>query len=152
MKLPGKILVIGFGAVSRCLFPLLRKHIPIDPRKITVMDFVCAEAQVREVRASGARFVEERIERATLGRQLAKYVGPGDLIIDLAWNIGCEDIVQWCHDHGVLYVNTSVEAWDPYAGADSKPATARTLYARHMALRRRILNIQLGLWRSGQAR
>ena len=50
----------------------------------------------------------------------------------------CGEIVQWCDDHGVLYINTSVELWDPYAGAANKPPTERTLYWRHMNLRRQI--------------
>jgi len=43
------------------------------------------------------------------------------LLIDLAWNIDCCEIVQWMPDKGILYVNTSVELWDPYAGAENKP-------------------------------
>jgi homospermidine synthase len=38
----------------------------------------------------------------------------------------------------VLYVNTSVEIWDPYGGADDKHPSERTLYRRHMNLRRMI--------------
>ena len=40
--------------------------------------------------------------------------------------------MQWCHDHGVLYVNTSVELWDPYAGAEQQaPDRADALLAAH---------------------
>lgn len=138
MQFKGKILIVGFGAVARCTLPLFLKHIRVDPARITIVDF----ADNPEARAlateAGCRFVKEKIERATMGRQLAKYVGAGDIIVDLAWNIGCLDILQWCRDHGVRYVNTSVELWDPYEGADRLPATARTLYARHMDLRRMI--------------
>ena len=42
-------------------------------------------------------------------------------------------------DHHVLYINTSVELWNPYEDAGSIPPAQRTLYARHMALRRRAL-------------
>ena len=136
MKFKGKVLVIGLGAVSRCMMPLLFKHLEMDRRKITVMDFNPDENAVREVRAAGANFVKEQIVRERMGAQLAKYVGRGDLIIDLAWNIGCADILQWCHDHEVIYVNTSVEVWDPYAGAADQSPAQRTLYARHMDLRR----------------
>jgi homospermidine synthase len=135
MKFSGKILVIGYGSVSRCLLPLLFKHIALDPRKVTVMDY-SPDVNHQPVLEFGARFVREKIERATMGKQLAKYVGKGDLIIDLAWNIGCNDIIQWCHDHGVLYINTSVELWDPYEGAADKAPQDRTLYVRHMAMRR----------------
>lgn len=134
MKFDGKILVIGLGAVSRCAFPLLLKHLQMDRKKITVMDFENVPA-AKIVTDSGARFVKEKIQRATMGKQLAKYVGKGDIIIDLAWNIGCADILQWCHDHGVRYVNTSVEVWDPYEGAANRTPPERTLYHRHMRLR-----------------
>ena len=100
------------------------------------MDF--APVTVDGIDEHGVKFVCEKIERATLGKQLGKYVGSGDLIIYLAWNIGANDILQWCHDHNVLYVNTSVEMWDPYEGADTKPPSDRTLYVRQMALRKMI--------------
>jgi homospermidine synthase len=45
-------------------------------------------------------------------------------------------LLQWAHDHGVLYINTSVEIWDPYENADKKHPTERTLYWRHMNVRR----------------
>jgi homospermidine synthase len=43
--------------------------------------------------------------------------------------------LQWCHDHGVLYLNTSIEEWDPYEGGSNKHPLERTLYYRHMRMR-----------------
>jgi len=71
-----------------------------------------------------------------MGTQLASYVGPGDMIIDLAWNIDASAILAWCHDHNVLYLNTSVEVWDPYADMGKVTPQSRTLYVRHMAMRK----------------
>src|SRR5262249_15927864 len=68
---------------------------------------------------------------------LARHLSSGDLLIDLAWNIDCCEIVQWCHEHGVLYINTSVELCDPYASTGDAHPTVRTLYWRHMNLRPR---------------
>jgi len=45
-------------------------------------------------------------------------------------------MLNWCHTHSVLYMNTSCEDWDPYADADTKFTTDRTLYARQMDIRR----------------
>jgi homospermidine synthase len=135
MKFSGKILVIGYGAVSRCALPMIFQNIQVNPSHVTVMDFADTEFAAGSVRKYGAHFAKDRITRRKMGDQLAKYVGPGDLIIDLAWNIGCNDILQWCHDHDVLYVNTSVELWDPYEGAAEKAPTDRTLYVRHIAMR-----------------
>lgn len=136
MKFNGKVLVIGLGGVSRCTLPLLFKHLALPAQNYTVIDFAAVEADARWVKEQGAHFEQDRVARHNMGATLAKYVGPGDLIIDLAWNIGCTDILQWCHDHDVLYINTSVEVWDPYENKDSAQPTDRTLYVRHMAMRK----------------
>jgi len=81
-------------------------------------------------------FVKDRIGPENLGPLLSKHVAVGDLLIDLAWNIDCCEIVQFCHERGVLYINTSVELWDPYSSAGDTHPTERTLYWRHMNLRR----------------
>lgn len=136
MTFDGKILVIGLGGVSRCTLPLLFKHLDTPKKNYTVMDFANVETDARWVRDQGANFVKDKIERANFGETLFKYVGKGDLIVDLAWNIGCDDMLQWCHDHDVMYANTSVELWDPYENKESARPANRTLYVRHMAMRK----------------
>lgn len=139
MAFPGKVLVVGYGAVSRCALPLILKHLDVVPARLTVIDFADLPTEVvRTITDTGAKFKKDKITQDGMAKQLAKYVGRGDLVIDLGWNIGCNDILQWCHDHDVLYVNTSVEVWDPYAGMDTAPPARRTLYHRHMEMRRMI--------------
>jgi len=135
VKFNGKILVIGCGFVSRCTIPLLLKHVEMPPSKITVMDFENFGNFIEKETAQGVKFVVDRVTRENMGKKLSEYVGSGDLIIDLAWNIECTEIMQWCHDNNVLYINTSTELLDPYEGAEDKDPTARTLYVRHMAIR-----------------
>ncbi|MDR1997672.1 MAG: saccharopine dehydrogenase NADP-binding domain-containing protein [Candidatus Margulisbacteria bacterium] len=135
IKFDGKILVIGCGGVSQCFLPLLVKHIDLPPRKITVIDFLDKTKYIPDILAQGVVFKQDRITKDNLAPKLAEYAGSGDLIIDLAWNIDCNDILQWCHDHNVRYINTSVEEWDPYADADNTPPAKRTLYYRQMELR-----------------
>ena len=135
IKFNGKILVIGCGYVSRCTLPLLLKHIDMPAAKITIMDFEDFRDKVKDVLAQGVKYAVDRITKENMASKLKQYVGSGDLIIDLAWNIECTEILKWCHDNNVLYINTSVELWDPYAGAEDKPPTERTLYVRHLAIR-----------------
>ena len=137
-KFSGKILLVGCGYVGRCTLPLLLKHLDMPADRITVLDFVDNRAAIQKELAKGVRYEIDRITPDNMGEVLGKHVGPGDLIVDLAWNIGCVDILQWCHDHDVLYINTSVELWDPYADAENTPPTERTLYVRHMAIRDRV--------------
>ncbi len=136
IKFGGKVLVIGCGYVSRCTVPLILKHIDMPTEKITVIDFENRRDYIEEALEQGVKFKLDKITPKNLKTKLAGYVGSGDMIIDLAWNIECTEILQWCHDHNVLYINTSVELWDPYAGAKDKLPTERTLYVRHMAIRK----------------
>ncbi len=133
-----RILFVGFGAVARCTLPILLQHIDIDPRRITIMDFDPDEVALRPWIERGMTFVKDRVAEDNLGALLGRHLSAGDLLIDLAWNIDCGEVLQWCHDRGVLYINTSVELWDPYAGAENKHPTERTLYWRHIKLRRQI--------------
>jgi len=140
MKTPfaGRILLVGCGYVGRCTLPLLLKHLDMPADRITVLDFVDNRAAIARELAKGVHYVIDRITPDNLGEMLGRHAGPGDLIVDLAWNIGCVDILQWCHDHDVRYINTSVELWDPYSDAANQPPTERTLYVRHMAIRERV--------------
>ena len=140
-KIPfqGRVLLLGCGSVSQCLQPLLLRHLDMDFSRLTVLDFVDMRHNIAAMLAAGAQYAQEQITEQNLPELLGKYLGAGDLLIDLAWNIAATDILQWCHDHHVLYINTSVELWNPYFGTSDHP-TARTLYVRHMALRRMAQN------------
>lgn len=138
LQFPKKILFVGYGAVAQCALPILVKHLQTPAKNITVMDFEDRKAALAPWLKRGVKFVRRRVSRENMGALLGKYVGAGDLLIDLAWNIDACEILQWCHDHGVLYINTSVELWDPYENAINAPPQKMTLYWRHMNLRRMI--------------
>ena len=133
-----RILFVGYGAVAQCTLPILLKHVKVSPKNITVLDFEDRRKVLAPFVKKGVRFVRKRVTRENMGAVLGKYLGPGDVLVDLAWNIDACEILQWCHDEGILYVNTSVEVWDPYEGAESKRPQERTLYWRHMNVRRMV--------------
>ncbi len=130
-----RVLLLGCGAVGQCALPLLLRHLRVAPRNVTVMDFEDRRPAIEAWTAQGVRFVQDRVTPENLGTLLGRHLGAGDLLVDLAWNIDCCELLQWCHDRGVLYVNTSVELWDPYALGQRHP-TEMTLYWRHMNIRR----------------
>jgi len=133
-----KILFVGYGSVAECTLPILLKHIRVPARNITIMDFENKAEKLSRWTRKGIRYVRKRITRENMARLVPKHVSEGDLLIDLAWNIDCCEIVQLCHELGVLYINTSVELWDPYAAGPRQHPTEKTLYWRHMKLRRMI--------------
>jgi homospermidine synthase len=144
LKFNGKILVLGCGSVSQCTVPLLLKVIEITPSNITIMDYIDNRARVKDVLDQGVNYTINKITRENYSKLLSQYVKAGDLIIDLAWDIDCCAMLQWCHDNGIHYMNTSVELWEPYKGAENKHPTELTLYARHMVMRKMIAG-----WKNG---
>src|SRR6185436_15271427 len=92
-------------------------------------DFANVEEAAAKLRETGATFVSERLTRHNLGALLGKYVGQGDIIIELGWNIGNEDMITWSHDHGVRFITTAMEAWSP-EGTDERRQVPRINHAK----------------------
>ena len=133
---PSRVLVLGCGSVAQAAVPLLVRDLGIVPSRITIVDVVDNRARVADVLAQGVRYEQDRITPENLDAFLAARVGDGDLLLDLAWNIDNPTILQWCRDHGVRYLNTSVELWNPYDHMTEVHPLDRSLYVRHMSLRR----------------
>ncbi len=127
-----KILIIGYGAVSQCTLPILLDNLDVPLKEVTIIDFEDKANALKKYTDNGLHFVYEKITKENLGQTLAKHVDDGGLLIDLAWNIGANDIIGWCHDHNVLYVNTSVEGWDSLSGIQTQSPFEKTLYWRQM--------------------
>ena len=133
-KFTNRVLILGAGSVSQCVLPLLIEHL-VDANQITIFEQRDNRSRVQSALNKGATYVQDQITKENIDQKLSQYLKEGDFLLDLAWNIDTNVILQWCHDHGVLYLNTSVEEWDPYSAGASRPPAERTLYYRHMKLR-----------------
>lgn len=138
MEFKNKVLIIGYGGVSQCTLPILLKHIKIPYKNITIIDFEDKRKDLNPWVKKGIKYYREKVTQKNMAKVLERHVSRGGLLIDLAWNIECLDIVRWCFENSVLYVNTSVEEWDPYANLEKKTPYERSLYFRHMLLRKHI--------------
>jgi homospermidine synthase len=131
-----RILIIGYGSVSRCTLPILMKHIDAPYKNITIVDFEDKKKALEKWTAKGMKFSRERITKQSLDKILSKHLEEGGLLIDLAWNIESGEMLSWCHNHNVLYINTSVEEWDSLGDIFKKSPFEKSLYFRQMKLRK----------------
>ena len=138
LQIPGRVLVLGCGGVAQCTLPLLVDDVKLDPTTITVVDFLDNRARIADLIARGVTYEMDRVTPENLDEFLSARLSEGDLLLDLAWNIDAPTILDWCHRHGVRYLNTSVELWDPYEDMAATHPLERTLYVRHQSLRRLI--------------
>ena len=134
-RFENRVLVLGAGSVSQCVLPLLIEHL-VDAKQITIIDMRDNRERVTGAITAGATYVQDQLTRENMDQFLSKYLSAGDFLLDLAWNIDANEIIEWAHDHGVIYLNTSVEEWDPYSAGAARNPTERTLYWRHMKLRK----------------
>jgi homospermidine synthase len=135
MQFNGKVLVIGYGSVARCTLPILLKHIKIPTENITIIDFEDKASALKGWTSKGVRYYQQRITPENMDSVLTEHLSPGGLLIDLSWNIDTCTIIKWCHDHEVLFVNTSLEVWDSKGEVETKDPVEKSLYSRQMRLR-----------------
>jgi len=136
IKFDRKVLILGYGSVSKCTLPILMEYIDAPFKNITIVDFEDKRKALKKWTDKGITFSQERITPENLDAVLSKHLENGGMLIDLAWNIDCGEIVKWCHYHNVLYINTSVEEWDSQGGMLTKSIFEKSLYFRQMELRK----------------
>lgn len=139
IEFEGKILVIGCGSIAQCTLPMIIKQIRMPAKNILIIDFEDKRHKIKSVLEKGAQYLQQRITKENYQDILSEHLSQGDICLDLAWNLDTCAFIDWCHHHGVLYLNTCVELWDPSeAHHPTKSPAERTLYVRHMALRRMV--------------
>ena len=131
----GKIVVLGCGSVSQCALPILLREIDVAPTSVTVLDFVDNSPLIADSVKQGVSFERVRITRENFRNELGTRISRGDILVDLGWNTGTAEIIDWCRGEGILFLNTSVEDWNPYSDAERRDPRKYTLYHRQMQLR-----------------
>lgn len=127
--------MLGCGSVGRCTIPLLLRHIDMPASRITIMDFEDVRPKIKDALDAGVVFKQARLTKDNYTQLLGELVGPGDIIVDLSWNVETYDLLEWCGTHDVRYLNTSLEEWDPYGEIENKSPYDRSLYSRQMRVR-----------------
>ena len=136
MVFQNRVVVLGAGSVSQTLVPLLLQEKTVEAKQITIIDKLDIKDRFKSSIEQGVSYIIDELTRANIKDFLAKYLNKGDFLVDLAWNIDANEIMGWCHDHDVIYLNTSLEMWDPNSDPASRSPQEKTLYHRHMKLRK----------------
>jgi len=125
-------------------------------KSLTIIDqseVVAASTVVHTACEMGAIFIRTTVTRENWQTLLSQHLHNGDTVIDLTFGINCIDILSWCQEHGVRYINTAVEKWEDEQITDNdatwlgdskeekgdwtikhKDLYDRTLYARHQEI------------------
>lgn len=103
-----KILILGFGSVGQGLIPVLTRELGITTQDIQILT-----ADDRGQWMADALSIPHRVERITAENYaslLADYPDV-DLVINVTVDVSSQDIMTWCQDNGIMYLDTCVEPW-----------------------------------------
>ncbi len=59
MDFKNKVLIIGYGAVCKCMFPILLRHVNIPLENITIIDFKDKSTDLKAWTTGGLRLFQE---------------------------------------------------------------------------------------------
>ena len=106
----GRIIIIGCGSIGQGILPVIGRHISLEgQRRLLVLS---ADEQGRGLAQNyGAHFEHAHLTPGNHRRILGRHVKAGDLVLNLSVNVSSLDLIRFCAEEGVLYVDTSIEPW-----------------------------------------
>jgi homospermidine synthase len=119
------ILIIGCGAVAQCTVPLVLKTLSIKPQQITLIDNQDKREAITDLLNAGVRFEIQAINAENYPVVLSLYLNSGDLCIDLANEVDTQDVLMWCQNNRVHYLNSALNIWP-----ESPRVSTYTLYKK----------------------
>lgn len=128
----GRMLIVGFGSIASSLLPLLLRHIDIPPERITVLCPATSDVSIAE--EYGVNVVRQTLTEGNHREILPPLAGEGDFLVNLSVNVSSEALVRYCWEHGLLYLDTSIEPWRGSATDPDASLSRRSNYARREAL------------------
>ncbi len=130
----GSFVMIGCGSIGRALLPMLFKLVIFN--KLTIIDRLDIRKHIKTyIKKPNVSFHRIEITKSNYAKVLREYLSPGDMLIDVAYDIGTYELVEFCHTHGVMFTNMSVEEFDRVDVKDRKYQDI-TLYHRNQTIRK----------------
>lgn len=111
------IFILGFGLVGQSFFRLLKKEVSFDMNRLFVIDKLDVDLP-EYLRQGGLKenFIIQNIKSANYKDIYAKYLKKGDVLLDFSDRTKNISSIEWCLEHGVLYLSTADSSWpDDYA-------------------------------------
>ncbi|MBQ7409866.1 MAG: saccharopine dehydrogenase NADP-binding domain-containing protein [Clostridia bacterium] len=112
LKFDRKIVQFGFGAVGKSFYEKISKEIKFNENKyfVITMDKSEFEAYVN-LGGMVANFLVHEVTKDNFKTIFGQYLEEGDLLIDFADTVGTKDILDWCAEKNIMYINTGEADW-----------------------------------------
>lgn len=132
-RIDGPIVMIGFGSIGRGTLPLIERHFEYDAKKVIVIEPKRDDHTFLAQR--GVTHVAEAVTRENYRELLGRYLEPGKgFLVNLSVDTSSLDIIRYCREIGVPYIDTVVEPWAGFY-FETPDNAKRTNYALRQAMR-----------------
>jgi homospermidine synthase len=132
-RIEGAVVMIGFGSIGMGTLPLIERHFEFDATRLTVIDpdpDMANWLRQRQIRHLHLGLTRENF-REVLG---GLFGGDGGFCVNVSVDVSSLDVMKFCREIGVLYIDTVVEPWAGFYFETADNA-ARTNYALREAVR-----------------
>ena len=132
-RIDGPIVMIGFGSIGRGTLPLIERHFEYDRAAFSVIE--PGEAGQKELAARGITCHPVALTPDNYREVLGRVLEPGKgFCVNLSVDTSSLDLMKFCREIGVPYIDTVVEPWAGFY-FDTEDNAARTNYALRQAVR-----------------
>jgi len=132
-RIDGPIVMIGFGSIGKGTWPLIERHFEYDADRFTVIEPDAAQANfLRQHKLNHLQVaLTPENYREVLGELFAERKG---FCVNLSVDTSSLDLMKYCREMGVLYIDTVVEPWAGFY-FDTTENAQRTNYALRQKVR-----------------
>jgi homospermidine synthase len=133
----GPLVMIGLGSIGKGALPLIERHFKFDKSRFTVIDPVDTDAKL--VTDKGYKFQKVALTPENYGEVLTPLLSEGEgqgFVVNLSVDTSSLDLMKFCRNLGVLYIDTVVEPWPGFYFDDTAKAADRTNYMLRETVRK----------------
>ncbi|HBZ43523.1 MAG TPA: homospermidine synthase [Maritimibacter sp.] len=132
-RIDGAIVMIGFGSIGQGTLPLIERHFDFDPDKLVIIE--PNDANAEKIAEKGYQRLAASLSPENYREVLGSVLTPGaGFVVNLSVDTSSLDLMKFCREQGVLYIDTVVEPWVGFY-FDTDDNAARTNYALRQAVR-----------------
>src|SRR5690242_19080205 len=109
VEFPGRIVFIGMGSIGQGTLPLVLRHIGIPKERVTII--TSDERGKKVAEEYGVKFVNVTLTRDNYTRELDKYIGRGDLVLNVSVDVSSIALVKCCWSKGRQDPDPCIGPW-----------------------------------------
>ena len=108
-RLPGRLVMLGFGSIGQATLPLLLRHLAIHPSQIEVISADDDGAAV--ARTYRVKMRTMTLTAANYREVLEPLLAPDTFLLNLSVDVASKALIELCQQRGAFYLDTCIEPW-----------------------------------------